>query len=246
MIPRIIAKLDIKSEHVVKPVHFEGLRKVGSPQEMLCQYYEQGADELFYIDIVASLYQRNFDVKQISQSAKEIYVPFAVGGGVKSVDDCSKLFHNGADKVVINTYALQEDPKIIDHAAHIFGSQAVVLNIEAKRWDKMWECYSDCGRIRSNKNAIDWIKEAESRGAGEILLQSVDTDGRRRGFDISLIGEAVESVKIPIVAASGAGNINDIINMVRECNPSGVAVASILHYGSLTIDDIKSSLRSAL
>lgn len=243
---RIIVKLDIKSEYVVKPIHFEGLRKIGHPDVLIDKYYLAGADEIFYIDIVASLYQRNFNLRQIRKCAKDVYVPFAVGGGVRSVDDFSKLFHSGADKVVINTYALQDDPEIIDRAAHVFGSQAVVLNVEAKEWDGYWECYSDCGRVRSGKDAIDWIKEAENRGAGEILLQSVDKDGRRSGFDIRLIGEAVSSVKIPVVAASGAGNVTDIVDMVRNCQPSGVAVASTLHYGSLTIEEIKSSLKEAL
>ena len=246
MIPRVIAKLDVKSEYVVKPIHFEGLRKIGDPQELLLKYYEQGADEIFYIDIVASLYQREFNIDQLSHSGRSIYVPFAVGGGVRSIDDFSKLFHNGADKVVINTHALQEDADLIDRAAHIFGSQAVVLNVEAKQWGSHWECYSDCGRVRSGKDTIEWIKEVESRGAGEILIQSVDTDGRRRGFDIPLIGEAVSSVKIPVVAASGAGSLSDIVDMVKQCRPSGLALASSLHYGTVTVEQVKSSLEDCL
>jgi cyclase len=246
MITRIIAKLDVKSEYVVKPVHFEGLRKVGEPQEMAKQYYEQGADEIFYIDIVASLYQRNMNTALIRESAQDVYVPFAVGGGVSSIDDFSVLLRAGADKVVINTFALQQTPNIIDEAAKIFGSQAVVVNIESKKWNGWWECYSDCGRIRSGKNVLEWAKEVEQRGAGEILLQSVDADGRQRGFDLELVGNVVSSARIPVVAASGARNTTDIIDLIKQCNPSGIAIASILHYKKNEISDIKGLLKKIL
>lgn len=186
---RIIAKLDVKPQHVVKPVHFEGLRKIGAPNELAKKYYQQGADELFYIDIVASLYQREILLDQVEQACSDIFVPFAVGGGVKTIQDFSNLFHYGADKVVINTSAVQANPDIIDEAANTFGSQAVVVNIEAKQWNGWYECYTDCGRIQSGKNVMEWVKEVESRGAGEILLQSVDKDGRQRGFDIELAGQ---------------------------------------------------------
>jgi imidazole glycerol-phosphate synthase subunit HisF len=210
MTVRIIAKLDVKPPYVVKPVHFEGLRKMGNPSELAKKYYDQGADELFYIDIVSSLYQREILFNEIEKVANELFIPFAAGGGVKNIDDFSKMFHMGADKVVINTYAIQEDPNIIDIAAKIFGSQAVVINIEAKKWNDSWECYTDCGRIQSGKDVLEWVKEVEKRGAGEILLQSVDSDGRRRGFDIELAKEVVSLVKIPVVVSSGAGSLEDI------------------------------------
>jgi cyclase len=210
MTVRIIAKLDVKPPYVVKPVHFEGLRKMGSPAELAKKYYDQGADELFYIDIVSSLYQREILFNEIEQVANKLFIPFAAGGGVKSIDDFSKMFHMGADKVVINTHAIQENPDIIDKAAKIFGSQAVVVNIEAKRWKNYWECYTDCGRIQSQKDVSDWASEVEQRGAGEILLQSVDMDGRRRGFDIELASEIVDLVNIPVVVSSGAGSLEDI------------------------------------
>jgi cyclase len=240
---RIITKLDIKSKYVVKPVHFEGLRKISLPDEACSKYYTQGTDEIYYVDIVASLYQRSYDLEQIKNSAKSVFVPFAVGGGVRDIDDFSNLFHAGADKVVINTYALQNDPEIIDKAAHIFGSQAVVVNIEAKKWDGWWECYSDCGRIRSGKSVESWTSEVQERGAGEILLQSVDCDGRRRGFDKELLSSVIDKVSIPVVAASGAGSIDDVVDVVKECNPSGVAISSILHYGISTIEDIKNAIK---
>lgn len=241
---RIIAKLDVKSQYVVKPVHFEGLRKMGQPAELAKKYYEQGADELIYIDIVASLYQREILFEEIEKTANELFIPFGVGGGVKTIEDFSKLFHSGADKVAINTYAVQENPEIINEAAEIFGNQAVVVNIEAKKWDDWYECYTDCGRIQSKKDVISWAKEVEQRGAGEILLQCVDTDGRQRGFDLELAKQVVQSVNIPVVVASGAGKLKDIKELIEYAEPSGIALASILHYDKVTIKEVKEYLRN--
>jgi cyclase len=244
MTVRVIAKLDVKPPHVVKPVHFEGLRKMGDPSEMAKKYYDQGADELFYIDIVSSLYQREILFNEIEKVANKLFIPFAAGGGVKSIDDFSKMFHMGADKVVINTYAIQENPNIIDQAAKIFGSQAVVVNIEAKKWKDYWECYTDCGRIQSQKSVSDWVSEVEQRGAGEILLQSVDMDGRRRGFDIELASKIVDLVNIPVVVSSGAGSLEDIKTLIEVASPSGVVIASLLHYEQATILEIKEYLNN--
>lgn len=241
---RIIAKLDVKPPHVVKPVHFEGLRKIGLPVDLAKKYYEQGADEVMYIDIVASLYQREILFDEIEKTANELFIPFGVGGGVKTIENFSKLFHSGADKVAINTYAVQENPDLINQAAEIFGNQAVVVNIEAKKWDTHYECYSDCGRIQSGKDVVEWAKEVEARGAGEIFLQCVDTDGRQRGFDIELAKQIVESVNIPVVVASGAGSLEDIKKLIEYAKPSGVAIASLLHYDKYTVKDIKEYLRS--
>ena len=241
---RIIAKLDVKPPYVVKPVHFEGLRKMGDPSELAKKYYNQGADELFYIDIVSSLYQREILFDGIEEVANELFIPFAAGGGVKSIDDFSKMFHMGADKVVINTYAIQKDPSIIDKAAKIFGSQAVVVNIEAKRWQEQWECYTDCGRIQSQKDVSEWASEVEQRGAGEILLQSVDADGRCRGFDIELASKIVNLVNIPVVVSSGAGSLEDIKTLIEAVQPSGVAIASLLHYDRTTVQEIKKYLNN--
>lgn len=239
---RVIAKLDIKPPYVVKPIHFEGLRKIGKPAEIAESYYLQGADEIFYIDIVASLYQREILYSYIEEAAEKIFVPMGIGGGVRSLEDFSKLFHLGADKVMINTYALQENPDIINHAASIFGAQSVIINIEAKRKARGWECYTDCGRIKSGRSVFDWIKEVQERGAGEILLQSVDTDGRQRGFDIELIQEVVKLSKIPIVAASGAGSKEDVLAVAKEAKPSAVAIASLLHYNICTVNELKAYL----
>lgn len=239
---RIIAKLDVKPPFVVKPVHFEGLRKVGTPSELAKKYYEQGADEIIYIDIVASLYQREILFNEIEKTANELFIPFGVGGGVKTIEDFSNLFHAGADKVVINTHAVQENPDIINQAAQIFGNQAVVINIEAKKWDGWWECYTDCGRIQSGRNVLEWIKEVEDRGAGEIILQSVDHDGRQRGFDLELAKKVVQSINIPVVVASGAGTLEDIKELIEYAAPSGVAIASLLHYDKYSVREIKTYL----
>ena len=242
MSTRLIAKLDVKPPNVVKPVHFEGLRKMGEPLDLAQKYYSQGADEIFYIDIVSSLYRRKILFDQIEQACKNLFVPFAVGGGVKSIEDFSNLFHKGADKVLINTYALQDDPNLIDEAAKIFGCQSVVVSIEAKSRRGVYDCYTDCGRIRSNKLVYDWVKEAESRGAGEILLQSVDKDGRQRGFDLELSSEVVDLVNIPVVVSSGCGELSDIKELILHANPSGIAIASVLHYNKLTIAEIRKYL----
>lgn len=240
---RIIVKLDVKPPYVVKPVHFEGLRKVGTPQDLAKKYYVQGADEIMYIDIVSSLYRREILFDKIKETATELFIPFGVGGGVKTIEDFSKLFHSGADKVIINTYAVQEDPSIINRAAEIFGSQAVVVNIEAKKWNNYWECYTDCGRIQSNRDVLTWVKEVQERGAGEIFLQSVDMDGRQRGFDLELAKKVVELVNIPVIVGSGSGSLEDIKELILEAKPSGVAISSLLHYNKFTVKEIKDYLR---
>jgi len=240
---RIIAKLDVKPPYVVKPVHFEGLRKIGLPVDLANKYYEQGADEVMYVDIVSSLYQRDIIFDEIEKTANELFIPFGVGGAVRSIEEFSRLFHVGADKVLINTYALQENPDIINEAAQIFGNQAVVVNIEAKEWDGWYECYSDCGRVQSGKDVLEWAKEVEKRGAGEILLQSVDKDGRQRGFDVELAKKVVDLLNIPVVVSSGAGSLEDIKKLIEYAKPSGVAVASLLHYDKYTIKEIKEYLR---
>lgn len=240
---RVIAKLDVKPPNVVKPVHFEGLRKIAAPEDLAEKYYEQGADEIIYVDIVASLYQREILYPHIEKTSSKIFIPLGVGGGVRSVDDFSKLFHSGADKVIINTFAVQNNPEIIREASEIFGAQSVVVNIEAKKWDGWWECYTDCGRIRSGKNVLDWVREAEDLGAGEVMIQSVDHDGRQNGFDVELITKVVDHMSIPVIAASGAGSLEQILEVVKVAKPDAVAIASLLHYDKTTVSEIKRYLQ---
>ena len=240
---RVIARLDVKPPYVIKPVHFEGLRKVGKPEEMALKYYQQGVDEIFYIDCVSSLYRREILYDYIEQTAKNIFVPFCVGGGVKSVDDVAKLLHSGADKVLMNTYAIA-NPDLIRESSEIFGNQCIVVSIEAKKWHEKWECYTDCGRMRTGKDALEWAKEAEDLGAGELLITAVDTEGRRRGFDIELIKKISQNASIPVVASGGAGNMEHINEVIEEGKADAVAIASLLHYDMCTIGDIKDFLSS--
>lgn len=238
---RIIARLDVKPPFVVKPVHFEGLRKIGNPTELATKYYEQGADEILYIDIVSSLYKRNVIIEDISKASTNVFIPFAAGGGVTDVDDCLNLIRKGVDKVILNTNAIK-NPLLIENIAKICGSQAVLIHIEAKKWGDNWECYTDGGRNRSGLDCVKWAKEAENMGAGEIMISSVDCDGRRRGYDIELIKEISLNAKVPVIAGSGAGSLEDIKNVVLEAKPDAIAVASILHYNEFTIGDIKQYL----
>ena len=163
---------------------------------------------------------------------------------MRNLDDFSSLFHSGADKVLVNTAVVQHNPELINQASQTFGAQSVVLNVEAKKIPSgSWECYTDCGRIPSSKDVLEWVKEAAQRGAGEIVLQSVDRDGRRRGFDLELIQQVVNSVDIPVVAASGAGTLEDILSVAQIPNLGGIAIASLLHYDEYTIKDIRVFLR---
>ncbi|MBF0522463.1 MAG: imidazole glycerol phosphate synthase subunit HisF [Candidatus Omnitrophica bacterium] len=240
---RIIARLDVKPPYVIKGVHFEGWRKMGKPEDLALKYYEQGADEIFYIDCVASLFRREIFYEYIQKTSQNIFVPFCVGGGIKTVDDVAKLLHHGADKVVMNTYAIQ-NPNLIRESAKVFGNQCVVVSIEAKKWDGWWECYTDCGRIKTNKDAIEWAKEAQDLGAGEILLTAVDAEGRKKGFDIELMKNVSQAVSIPVVASGGAGNLEHIESVITQGQVDAVAVASVLHYDVLKIKEIKKHLES--
>ena len=236
---RIIAKLDIKGVNVIKPLYFEGLRKIGATNTIAEKYYHQGADEIALINHVNSLYQTEINFEEFQMATKNIFIPVTAGGGVRCLNDFIRLFHFGADKVAINTYAIQENPDILNNAAKKFGAQSIVVNIEAKSLDRNWFCYTDGGRIPTKKKVIDWAKEAQERGAGEIFLQSIDKDGSLSGFDLELINEIVNKLEIPVVACSGAGSLNHIQDLIEKVRPSGVAISSILHKSLVNIDDIK-------
>ena len=212
---RIIPRLEVKSRKLIKGIRMEGLRVVGDPLESIIKYYEGGADEIIYDDIVASLYDRKYDVEFINELSNNIFIPFCVGGGVKNIDDIHELLNAGADKVAINTHAVK-NPNLIYEASRIFGSQCVVTEIQAKRQRKnCWEAYTESGRERHNLDAIEWAKKAEELGSGEILLLSVDNDGLKCGPDIELIKSIKSTVSIPVIAGGGIGrlgHISDIIN----------------------------------
>ncbi len=240
---RIIPRLDIKGPNVVKGIQLEGLRVVGNPSELARAYYNQGADELIYIDIVASLYNRNNLHHIIEETIKQdVFIPLTVGGGIRSLEDISKILRSGADKVAINTAAVK-NPELLRKAARAFGSSTIVLSVEAKKVsDAKWEAYIDNGRERTGLDVIEWVKEGVSLGAGEVLITSVDREGTRKGYDLELINNVTSIVTVPVVASGGAGSIEDIENCINNDNVDGVTVASLLHYGEWRVDQIKETL----
>lgn len=239
---RIIPRLEIKSRHVIKGIRMEGLRQVGLPEEMCIHYFDQGADEIFFVDTVASLYGRNHLADLVSMASERIFVPLGVGGGIRCVEDFHALLCAGADKITLNTQAITT-PELITKAANVFGSQCVIVSIQAKRQNQdYWEAYTLNGRERVEVDALAWAKEAESRGAGEILLTSIDRDGTKKGMDIELIQNISAAVKIPVIAAGGVGSVQHIIEAVNQGGANAVALSNILHFGIKTIRDIKREL----
>jgi cyclase len=238
---RVIARLDIKGPNVVKGVQFEALRVIGKPGDIAEEYFKQGADELVYLDIVASLYQRDNLLHIVREASKRIHIPFTAGGGVRSIEDIRALLQAGADKVAINTAATKR-PELISEAAHEFGTQCVVLSIEAKRHGTTWEAYRDNGRERTGFNVIEWAKQAEQLGAGEILLTSVDNEGTQKGLDTALITAVSKAVTIPVIASGGACDAESVAKNIDGTNADAVAVGTMLHYGKANIADIKEAL----
>jgi len=242
---RVIPRLDVKGPNVVKGIHLEGLRIVGKPAELARKYYDQGADELLYIDIVASLYERNNLSDVVEKTASSgVFIPITVGGGIRTLEDINKLLRSGADKVAINTAATR-NPQFITKAAEMFGSQCIVGSIEAKFKEGRWEAYIDNGRECTGLDAVEWAKRLVELGAGELLVTSVDRDGTKRGYDYDLIKEIVSKVPVPVVACGGAGSIDDIKGCLIKTKCDGIAFGSILHYGETTLDVVKAELKSA-
>ena len=242
---RLVARLDIKGPNLIKGIHLEGLRVIGSPNEYALKYYKQGADELIYMDCVASLYGRNSLGDIIQNAAKDVFIPMTVGGGIRSVEDANKLLCCGADKVAVNTAAVA-NPKLISDIARRFGSQCMVLSVEAKQMGPdRWEVYTDNGRERTGLDVVDWVKKGVDLGAGEILLTSVDREGTRKGFDISLVQAVTKDVSVPVVASGGMGQPEDLIDAVLNGRADAIAMADILHYDRATVNDIRCAAISA-
>ena len=239
---RIIPRLDIKGPHVVKGIHCEGLRVVGNPKELAYRYYKEGADELLCIDIVASLYQRNFDFDLLKSLAEGIFIPLTVGGGIRSINDINNALRAGADKVAINTFAIK-NPEFLNEAAKKFGAQCIVLSIEAKKYDDgAWEAYTDGGREKTGIDAIQWAKRAVKLGVGEIILTSIDHDGTRSGYDIDLISALSSFSPVPLIVHGGADNPKSFLDVLKKYKPEGLAAASIFHYKDFSIKDVKKYL----
>jgi imidazole glycerol-phosphate synthase subunit HisF len=237
---RLIPRLDVKSPNLIKGVQLEGLRKVGDPNLYARKYYEAGADEILYMDVVASLYERNslFDI--VERTTRDVFVPITVGGGLRSVDDVRMALKAGADKVAINTAAVRR-PDLISEVARVFGSQCMVLSIEAKRrtGSASWEAFTDNGRERTGLDVVEWAKRATSLGAGEILLTSVDLEGTRRGFDVELVRAVSSVVSIPVIASGGMGNVDHLVEVLITGRADAVAMADILHWNRMDLGSIR-------
>lgn len=241
----MIARLDIKGPNLIKGIHLEGLRVVGDPQEYARRYYEAGADELVYMDIVASLYGRNSLTEIIKRAAQDIFIPMTVGGGVRSVDDAKQLLRAGADKVAINTAAIGR-PELITEISRRFGSQCTVLSIEAKRVaENKWEAYTDNGRERTGLDVLEWAQRGCELGAGEIMLTSVDQEGTRKGFDVALVKAVAGAVPIPVIASGGMGAPEHLVQVVQEGKADAVAMADVLHYNRLGLSQIRAAAQAA-
>lgn len=239
---RIIARLDIRNEALIKTIRCEGVRKVGDPYEYAKRYDEAGIDEILYLDVVASLYGRNSLAELVEKTARGCFCPLTVAGGISDSLGAGELFRSGADKVGINSAATMA-PEILGTLALKYGSQAVVLQLDAKRKNGSWEAYTHGARQPSGRNALEWAKEAVDRGAGEILVTSIDREGTRQGFDVELLRE-VASLPVPVVAAGGFGAPLHAVEAYKA-GVSGIAIAGDLHYNRTGLDEIRKALKDA-
>ena len=239
---RIIPRIDIKGPNVIKGVHLECLRVVGDPAVLAKKYYDDGADELIYMDIVASLYGRKNLIDIVKKASENIFIPMTVGGGVSSLEDINNLLRAGADKVAINSYLIK-NPDFVNIAAKSFGSQCVVGSIEAKKMPTgQWLAFYNNGREFSGKDAVEWAKELVDRGVGELLVTSIDQEGTREGFDCELVAAISNSAQVSVIASGGAGRLEDISGAIAQGNADAVAIASLLHYNEISIAEIKEFL----
>lgn len=239
---RIIPKLEVKGENLIKGMHLEGLRIVGKPEQRAVDYYSDGADELIYIDLVASLYQRDNFLHIVERTAEQVFIPLTVGGGIRSVDDARAFLRAGADKLAINT-AIINNPQLISEIANTFGSQCMVASLEVqKKVDGNYECYTDCGRTPTGKDPFEWAKTVVELGAGEILLTSINQDGTFKGYALDLIKLIASSVKVPIIASGGAGKIEDFKLVITEGQADAVCASAFFHFQRGTIREVKKYL----
>ncbi|HBX65251.1 MAG: imidazole glycerol phosphate synthase subunit HisF [Balneola sp.] len=241
---RIIPCLDIKNGRTVKGVNFEGLRDAGDPVELAKRYSDEGADELVFLDITATLEKRKTLVQLVKRIAAEINIPFTVGGGIKAVDEIEELLKSGADKVSLNS-SIVKNPDLINQASAAFGAQAIVAAVDAKRNGSSWNVYVKGGTEDTGLDAIEWMLEVEERGAGEILLTSMDRDGTKSGFDIDILSKINSLVNIPVIASGGAGTIQHCVDAVKSGNADAVLAASIFHFKEIEIRELKKQMRAA-
>lgn len=240
---RIIPKLDIKGPNLVKGIHLEGLRVLGKPEDFAKYYYENEADELLYMDVVASLYNRNSLHDIIQKTAKEIFIPLTVGGGLRTIDDIKEVLRAGADKVSLNTAAIK-NPDLIKKAAGIFGSSTIAVSIEAiKEQDGSYLAYTDNGREYTGVEVLGWAKKVESLGAGEIVLTSIDKEGTGEGYDLALTRMVSQSVSVPVVACGGAGSADDVYKVITQGGADAVIMASVLHYDFIQKNEVTTDFK---
>ena len=243
---RLIARLDVKAPNLIKGVHLEGLRKLGDPNEFARRHYEAGVDEIVYMDVVASLYERNSLLDIVERTTRDVFVPITVGGGIRSAQDAREALRAGADKVAVNTAAVRR-PELITEISRRFGSQCMVLSIEAKRrpGEDGWWAFTDNGREHTGLDVVEWARRGVALGAGEILLTSVDCEGTRKGFDIEVTRAVSEAVSVPVIASGGFGTPRHLVEVVHAGKADAVAVADALHYGRCTVADMRAAARDA-
>ena len=239
---RVIGRLDVKGRRLIKGVQYEGVRVLGDAFDYAKDYYLQGVDELIYIDAVASLYGRPSMDDLLTDTVQEVFVPVTAGGGVSNVDDVKGLLSSGADKVAINTAAIR-NPKLISDVAERFGSQCMVVSIQAKKLaENKWEAYIECGREKTGIDVLEWVAHVESLGAGEILLSSIDKDGTAKGGDLELINAVSTHASIPVIASSGLGSTIDVERVIGQGNADAVAIGKAFHFDQLSIDAVKKTI----
>jgi imidazole glycerol-phosphate synthase subunit HisF len=240
---RLIARLDIKGPKLIKGINLEGVRVVGDPHEYAKNYFHQGIDEILYMDSVATLYGRNSLAGLVRETTEDVFVPMTVGGGLRSLADVDEMMRAGADKVAINTAAVRR-PELLTEVSRRYGSQAMVLSVEAKRRPsgKGWEVYVDLGREKTDMDVIDWVQRAVDLGAGEVLVTSVDKEGMRAGFDVDLVRAICDVVDVPVIASGGMGTLEHASTVIEQGGADAVAMAHVLHYKQISLENARSFL----
>ena len=236
---RIIARLDVKNNFVIKGINFEGLRKIGDPLKLAKKYYEEKIDEIMFIDAVASLYDRNNLFNIIDQSTKEIFCPITLGGGIRSLEDIDKALKSGADKVAINSHAI-ENPQFIKQAVENFGSSTILVNIEAKKINNDWEIYKFYGREKTGIKLLEWLDTVQEMDCGEIILTSIDKEGLQTGMDFELLDYINDKINRPLIFSGGFNNLDEL-QKIKKYPFISISIASVLHYQTLKVQDIKNA-----
>ena len=236
---RIIARLDVKNNFVIKGINFEGLRKIGDPLKLAKKYYEEKIDEIMFIDAVASLYDRNNLFNIIDQSTKEIFCPITLGGGIRSLEDIDKALKSGADKVAINSHAI-ENPQFIKQAVENFGSSTILVNIEAKKINNVWEIYKFYGREKTGIKLLEWLHTVQEMDCGEIILTSIDKEGLQTGMDFELLDYINNKINRPLIFSGGFNNLDEL-KKIKKHPFISISIASVLHYQTLKVQDIKNA-----